>query len=214
MSLITDAISKASSSRIRDSCIHVCPQCWRVNFTVILLLYTKRRKEPCRLTLVLVMLYWMVLITTRIRRLPREISVKTRSEYQVIFFSICDREEKFRWVELLPWKCPDWLHRGTRAWFQGENPSASQGTVRLSGEDSRQAEGTCSGRERQMETWAAQRSTGTHSLMRPSRTFLSLSLSDTMWYTLLHSLVKKTKTPGLMAALNTGVNDAFPAVIP
>lgn len=47
------------------------------------------RQLVCRyLSLVLVILYWMVLITTRIRRLPREISVKTLSEYQVMFFNI------------------------------------------------------------------------------------------------------------------------------
>jgi len=46
------------------------------------------------LTLVRVMLYWMVLITTSIRRLPSEISVKTRSAYQVIFFNIWENKKK------------------------------------------------------------------------------------------------------------------------
>jgi hypothetical protein len=55
----------------------------------------RQRNSHGILTRVLVILYWMVLITTRIRRLPREISVKTLSEYQVMFLNICNKEEKF-----------------------------------------------------------------------------------------------------------------------
>jgi len=38
-------------------------------------------------TLVLVMLNWMVRMTTRMSRLPREISVNVRSEYHEMFFN-------------------------------------------------------------------------------------------------------------------------------
>lgn len=45
------------------------------------------------LTLVRVMLNWMVRITTRISKLPKEISVKERSVYQLMFFRICGEKE-------------------------------------------------------------------------------------------------------------------------
>lgn len=48
--------------------------------------------DPAGLTLVRVMLNWMVRMTTRMSRLPREISVSDLSEYHVMFFSTCDSE--------------------------------------------------------------------------------------------------------------------------
>lgn len=48
--------------------------------------------RPCRPTLVRVMLNWMVRMTTRMSKLPREISVSDLSEYHVMFFSTCESE--------------------------------------------------------------------------------------------------------------------------
>lgn len=45
-----------------------------------------------RLTLVRVMLNWMVRMTTRMSKLPSEISVKVLSEYHETFFNTCERE--------------------------------------------------------------------------------------------------------------------------
>lgn len=41
-------------------------------------------------TLVRVMLNWMVRMTTRMSKLPSEISVNDLSVYQVMFFSTCE----------------------------------------------------------------------------------------------------------------------------
>lgn len=46
----------------------------------------------CRPTLVRVMLNWMVRMTTRMSKLPREISVSDLSEYHVMFFSTWETE--------------------------------------------------------------------------------------------------------------------------
>lgn len=43
-------------------------------------------------TLVRVMLNWMVRITTRMSKLPREISVSDLSVYHETFFNICEME--------------------------------------------------------------------------------------------------------------------------
>lgn len=49
--------------------------------------------SPCvNFTLVRVMLNWMVRITTRMSKLPREISVSDLSVYHVTFFNICEME--------------------------------------------------------------------------------------------------------------------------
>lgn len=50
--------------------------------------------RPCRPTLVRVMLNWMVRMTTRMSKLPREISVRDLSEYHVMFFSTCESERE------------------------------------------------------------------------------------------------------------------------
>lgn len=46
------------------------------------------------LTLVRVMLNWMVRMTTRMSKLPREISVRDLSEYHVMFFSTWEKGER------------------------------------------------------------------------------------------------------------------------
>lgn len=65
-------------------------------FTTVLLnscLICKLHEWPCaRFTLVRVMLNWMVRMTTRMSKLPSEISVSDLSAYQEMFFSTCERK--------------------------------------------------------------------------------------------------------------------------
>lgn len=48
--------------------------------------------EVHKLTLVRVMLNWMVRMTTRMSKLPSEISVNDLSVYHEMFFNICERD--------------------------------------------------------------------------------------------------------------------------
>lgn len=85
---------------------HVGKRCQTVGVEILVLLRTENTNKcetftvlktsplpslGCKPTLVRVMLNWMVRMTTRMSKLPREISVSDLSEYHVMFFSTWEK---------------------------------------------------------------------------------------------------------------------------